>query len=102
MAPAGSIRAPPGTCSSFFFYFHIFSYSSVAETTTQAQIHEIKENWKPSFLTNDEFMHLMLEVGCLINTHYYNSNLIWWTVLLRVEELTSQDHTRRFTSSVIQ
>lgn len=31
------------------------------ETTTQAQVHEIKENWKPSFLTNDEFMHLMLE-----------------------------------------
>ncbi|KAH3730673.1 hypothetical protein DPMN_056664 [Dreissena polymorpha] len=31
------------------------------ETANQAQVHEIKENWKPSFLTNDEFMHLMLE-----------------------------------------
>lgn len=31
------------------------------ETTNQAQVHEIKEDWKPSFLTNDEFMHLMLE-----------------------------------------
>ncbi|WAQ99737.1 CLOCK-like protein [Mya arenaria] len=31
------------------------------ESTNQAQVNEIKENWKPSFLTNDEFMHLMLE-----------------------------------------
>ncbi|KAL4230779.1 hypothetical protein ACF0H5_011154 [Mactra antiquata] len=31
------------------------------ETTDQAHEHEIKEDWKPSFLTNDEFMHLMLE-----------------------------------------
>lgn len=31
------------------------------ETAVQAKTHEIKENWKPSFLSNDEFMHLMLE-----------------------------------------
>ncbi|XP_062566627.1 circadian locomoter output cycles protein kaput-like [Saccostrea cucullata] len=31
------------------------------ETAVQAQAHEIKEDWKPSFLSNDEFMHLMLE-----------------------------------------
>nr|WDV40241.1 circadian locomotor output cycles kaput [Sinonovacula constricta] len=31
------------------------------ETTDQAQVNEINEDWKPSFLTNDEFMHLMLE-----------------------------------------
>ncbi|KAK3602792.1 hypothetical protein CHS0354_026342 [Potamilus streckersoni] len=31
------------------------------ETTVQAQAHEIKEDWKPSFLNNDEFMYLMLE-----------------------------------------
>ncbi|XP_045204691.2 circadian locomoter output cycles protein kaput-like isoform X2 [Mercenaria mercenaria] len=31
------------------------------ETTNQSHVHEIKEDWKPSFLTNDEFMHLMLE-----------------------------------------
>lgn len=31
------------------------------ETANQAHVHEIKEDWKPSFLTNDEFMHLMLE-----------------------------------------
>lgn len=34
----------------------------VTETAVQAQAHEIKEDWKPSFLSNDEFMHLMLEV----------------------------------------
>ncbi|KAL3878214.1 hypothetical protein ACJMK2_030582 [Sinanodonta woodiana] len=31
------------------------------ETTVQARAHEIKEDWKPSFLNNDEFMYLMLE-----------------------------------------
>ncbi|KAJ8298453.1 hypothetical protein KUTeg_024984 [Tegillarca granosa] len=34
---------------------------SYQETAVQAQAHEIKEDWKPSFLSNDEFMHLMLE-----------------------------------------
>ncbi|XP_048756710.1 circadian locomoter output cycles protein kaput-like isoform X2 [Ostrea edulis] len=38
------------------------------ETAVQAQAHEIKEDWKPSFLSNDEFMHLMLEAldSCLL------------------------------------
>ncbi|CAG2250541.1 CLOCK [Mytilus edulis] len=38
------------------------------ETAVQAKTHEIKENWKPSFLSNDEFMHLMLEAqdSCLL------------------------------------
>lgn len=38
------------------------------ETAVQAKTHEIKENWKPSFLSNDEFMHLMLEAldSCIL------------------------------------
>ncbi|XP_060067671.1 circadian locomoter output cycles protein kaput-like [Ylistrum balloti] len=37
------------------------------ETAEQAQAHEIKEDWKPSFLSNNEFTHLMLEAldSCL-------------------------------------
>lgn len=31
------------------------------EITVQSQVHEIKEDWKPSFLTNEEFIHLVLE-----------------------------------------
>ncbi|XP_067663348.1 neuronal PAS domain-containing protein 2-like isoform X1 [Haliotis asinina] len=31
------------------------------EIAVQSQIHEIKEDWKPSFLSNDEFSQLMLE-----------------------------------------
>lgn len=41
------------------------------ETANQAQVHEIKEDWKPSFLTNDEFMHLMLEVRLYIVTVHW-------------------------------
>ncbi|XP_055911291.1 circadian locomoter output cycles protein kaput isoform X2 [Eupeodes corollae] len=31
------------------------------EVTDKSKIHEIPQDWKPSFLTNDEFSHLMLE-----------------------------------------
>ena len=48
-----------------FVYHCIFS-----ETANLAQVHEIKEDWKPSFLTNDEFMHLMLEVRRVYLTLY--------------------------------
>ncbi|XP_021367049.1 circadian locomoter output cycles protein kaput-like isoform X2 [Mizuhopecten yessoensis] len=38
------------------------------ETEEQAQANEIKEDWKPSFLSNNEFTHLMLEAldSCLL------------------------------------
>ena len=37
-----------------------------------------------------------------INTHYYNSNLIWRTVSRRVDEVIPADHQRREASRVIQ
>lgn len=47
----------------------------VTETAVQAQAHEIKEDWKPSFLSNDEFMHLMLEVLFYITYSHTKSSL---------------------------
>ena len=35
----------------------------VIETTIQSQSKEVPEDWKPSFLSNEEFTHLMLEVN---------------------------------------
>ena len=31
------------------------------ESSVKNQLHEIQEDWKPSFLSNEEFTHLMLE-----------------------------------------
>ncbi len=31
------------------------------ESSARARLHEIREDWKPSFLSNEEFTHLMLE-----------------------------------------
>ncbi|KAK4312916.1 hypothetical protein Pmani_015687 [Petrolisthes manimaculis] len=31
------------------------------ENSIRPQSHEIREDWKPSFLSNEEFTHLMLE-----------------------------------------
>jgi len=33
-----------------------------SELSLQSQVQETQENWKPSFLSNEEFTHLMLEV----------------------------------------
>lgn len=41
-------------------YFYIFC-GKYPEKTAQSRMHEIQENWKPSFLSNEEFSHLMLE-----------------------------------------
>ena len=38
----------------------------------------------------------------MVNTHYHNSNLIWRTVSLRVDEVIPSDHPRRKASRVIQ
>ena len=37
----------------------------------------------------------------MINTHYYNSNLIWRAVSRRVGEVIPSDHPRHEASSVI-
>jgi len=34
----------------------------LAEITVRSRVHEIQEDWKPSFLSNEEFTHLVLEV----------------------------------------
>lgn len=36
-------------------------YDSVSEVTVRSRINEIQEDWKPTFLTNEEFTHLVLE-----------------------------------------
>ena len=37
-----------------------------------------------------------------LNTHYYNSNLIWRTVSLRVDDVIPSDHPRQKASKVIE
>lgn len=46
----------------------IFSVCSIdincfyfAEISIRSKVHDIDEDWKPSFLSNEEFMHLILE-----------------------------------------
>ena len=38
----------------------------------------------------------------MVDTHYYNSNLIWRTVSRRVDEVIPSDHPRREASRAIQ
>lgn len=42
-----------------------------AEITAQTEACEIRQDWKPSFLSNEEFTQLMLEV-----------RVLWWNVLV--------------------
>jgi len=37
----------------------------LTEIAVRSRAHEIQEDWKPSFLSNEEFTHLILEV-CMI------------------------------------
>lgn len=37
----------------------------VSEISVRSRAHEIQEDWKPSFLSNEEFTHLVLEVMLL-------------------------------------
>lgn len=37
-----------------------FTFLSI-EISVRSRAHEIQENWKPSFLPNEEFTHLILE-----------------------------------------
>lgn len=32
-----------------------------AEVSTRSKVHDIQEDWKPAFLANEEFMHLIFE-----------------------------------------
>lgn len=36
-------------------------YATNLEVAVRSRVHEIEENWKPSFLPNEEFTHLILE-----------------------------------------
>ena len=65
-----SVDKPVHNAVKHFFLFLLDIVYYITETTTQAQVHEIKEDWKPSFLTNDEFMHLMLEVSNFFLSNY--------------------------------
>lgn len=38
-----------------------FKKNLCTEITVRSRVHEIQEDWKPSFLSNEEFTHLFLE-----------------------------------------
>lgn len=41
------------------------------EVSAQTEISEIQQDWKPSFLSNEEFTQLMLEVNTLIYLSWF-------------------------------
>lgn len=47
--------------SSPFFSSPFNSPWNLTEVAVRSKVHEIQENWKPSFLPNEEFTHLILE-----------------------------------------
>ena len=38
-----------------------FLFAEFLEVATRSRVHEIQEDWKPAFLSNEEFTHLILE-----------------------------------------
>jgi hypothetical protein len=40
----------------------MYLFFAITEVAMQSQSQEVQEDWKPSFLSNEEFTHLMLEV----------------------------------------
>ncbi len=54
---------------------------TIADRTEKSHAHEIREDWKPTFLSNDEFAQLMLEVTSFHITHIAMlssvSNYLW-------------------------
>lgn len=36
-------------------------FETLLEVAVRSSVHEIQENWKPAFLPNEEFTHLILE-----------------------------------------
>lgn len=76
----------------------IFLFHKLAEKTAKVQTKQIQENWKPLFLPNYEFMHLMLEVGLFyIDTHIhlYIVGITVAMVCAITKRLVSQKVTRK-------
>lgn len=48
------------SCDEFLplFFLYFLHHSEIA---VRSRVHEIQEDWKPSFLSNEEFSHLILE-----------------------------------------
>lgn len=45
-----------------YFYYDKSMIKTFSELAVRSRAHEIQEDWKPSFLSNEEFTHLTLEV----------------------------------------
>jgi hypothetical protein len=74
-------------------WYHNFSYWSLSlltEIAVRSRAHEIQEDWKPSFLSNEEFTHLILEVCILFSeellcmegfgSQFWNLSHYWLTL----------------------
>lgn len=46
---------------SYISIFNLLYLINIVEVSVRSKVHEIQENWKPSFLPNEEFTHLILE-----------------------------------------
>lgn len=48
-------------CSVSISYNYLTFFIIFLELAVRSRAHEIQEDWKPAFLTNEEFTHLILE-----------------------------------------